>query len=204
MVLSNLLNALTFDKWHLMQIFNAHDIQDSILDPGPSGATAAQRPVSALLWSGGAGLASLDWLLQLSEILRAVNTLPVCYSDQREITDKQFRCRIQWEFPRSKAKGEGHSALIHGRVKKGLAGEFKLCKTVGMSVVRWWANCTISSQSAQRLHFNISHFSSPTTTTAARRPTAVSTTPGQLWGCGLIFIQSRPLHPEIDPNFVVV
>ena len=96
----------------------------------------------------------------------------MCYSDQREITDRQFRYRIQWQFLRNKAKGEDHTALIHGRVKKGLGGEFKLFKTVGMSVVRWWANCTIPTQSAQRLHFNISHFSSPTTTTAAQQQSA--------------------------------
>ena len=44
----------------------------------------------------------------------------------------------------------------------------------------------------------------PNNNNSSSRPTAVTTTPGTAVGCGLIFIQSRPLHPEIDPNSVVV
>ena len=87
-----------------MQIFNAHDIQGAILDPGPSGATAAQRPVSALLWSGGAGLASLDWLLQLSEILRAVNTR-LCVTVIREkLQTDNSDTEYSDSFPETKLK----------------------------------------------------------------------------------------------------
>ena len=70
---------------------------------------------------------------------------PSVNSDGREITDRQLRYRLQWQFLWNKATGEDNTALIQDCSKKGL-GEFKLCKTVGMSVVRWWANCTIPSR----------------------------------------------------------
>ena len=53
--------------------------------------------------------------------------------------------RLQWQFPWNKATGEDQTALKQNCLKKGW-GEFKLRKTVGMSVVRWWANCTIPSR----------------------------------------------------------
>ena len=130
-------------KRYSMQIFKCEWHPRSYPRSWPSGATAERRRVAALLWSGGgAGLASLDWLLQLSEILRAVNTRPECQQWGREITDRQLRYRTQWQFLWNKATGEDHTALIQDCSKKGW-GKFKLRKTVGMSVVRWWANCTI-------------------------------------------------------------
>lgn len=97
---------LTFENLHWMHaICDANDIQETILDPGPSGATAKQRSVLALLWSGGAGgpvftglVASVDRDSPCSEHLVWVLDLERHYYGQI-----MWWYRLQWQFLGNKA-----------------------------------------------------------------------------------------------------